>query len=102
MDGNEARDLAIKRLREKRDFRTHFVVYVVVNVFLWVLWALTDSTKTGVPWPVWPTLGWGLGVAINAWTVFGSRTITEDDIQKEMERSRGAVDVDRDRRPGSA
>lgn len=47
-------------------------------------------------WPVWPTLGWGIAVAMSAWSVYGSRPITEDDIQTEMERTRGVVDVDRD------
>ncbi len=96
VEDQEARNLAIKRLKEKRDFRTHLVVYFIVNAFLWLLWAFTDSAKTGFPWPVWPTLGWGIGVAINAWNVYGSRPITEDGIQSEMERIRGVVDVDRD------
>lgn len=93
----EARELAIKRLKERRDFKRHLVVYVAVNVFLWILWAVTDSTRTGVPWPVWPTLGWGLFVVLNAWNVYGSRPITEEDIESEMKRSRGEVDIDRDR-----
>jgi hypothetical protein len=93
-DETKARDLAIKRLKEKRDFRTHLVSYLVVNGFLWVLWAITDSSKSGVPWPTWVTLGWGIGLAINAWTVYGDRSITEADIQREMDRTRGQVDLD--------
>lgn len=101
VEAESARELAIKRLKGKRDFKAHLAVYVVVNAFLWLLWALTASPKSGVPWPVWPTLGWGIGIALNAWSVYGSRPITEDDIQSEMKRTRGFVDVDRDRRDES-
>lgn len=94
MDDATVRDLAIKRLKEKRDFTTHLVVYVVVNAFLWVLWAITESDKSGAPWPIWVTLGWGIGVAINAWSVYGSRRITEADVQREMQRHRDQVGLD--------
>ncbi len=89
-----ARELAIKRLKSKRDFSTHMAIYVVVNVFLWILWAVTDDSKNGVPWPVWITLGWGIGVALNAWEVFGRRPITEAEVEREMERTRGLIPPD--------
>ncbi len=97
VEDNDARHLAIKRLKEKRDFKGHLAVYVAVNAFLWLLWVFRDSEKTGVPWPVWPTLGWGIAIVMGAWSVYGRRPITEADIQNEMERTRGVVDVDRDR-----
>ncbi len=81
-----ARELAVERLREKRDFKTHLVVYAAVNAFLWLLWVFTDSSKSGVPWPVWPTMGSGIGIAISAWSVYGNRPNTEDDIRREIER----------------
>lgn len=101
VETDDARDLAIKRLKNRRDFKAHLVVYVVVNAFLWLLWVFTDDAKSGVPWPIWPTLGWGIAIVLNAWNVYGSRPITEDDIQNEMKRTRGIVDVDRERREES-
>lgn len=98
-EDNDARELAIKRLRAKREFKANLSVYVAVNVFLWLLWLFTDSNKHGVPWPVWPTCGWGIAIVMGAWSVYGRRVITEADIQNEMERTRGAVDIDRDRGP---
>ena len=94
MDDSDARDLAIRRLKQKRDFSAHLVAYLVINGFLWVLWAITDSDRTGVPWPLWVTLGWGVGLLMNAWTVYGQRGISEADIQREMERTRGQIDPD--------
>jgi hypothetical protein len=34
--------------------------YLVVIVLLWLIWLATGA---GYPWPVWPMLGWGIGVA---------------------------------------
>ena len=43
-------------------FRIHFSIYSVVVVFLVLIWALSGG---GYFWPVWPAVGWGLGVAIH-------------------------------------
>jgi hypothetical protein len=34
--------------------------YLAVIALLWLIWLVTG---TGYPWPVWPMLGWGIGVA---------------------------------------
>ena len=86
MDDRDAgREAAIERLKKRRDFRSHVVVYVVVNTMLVVVWAVSGA---GYFWPMWPILGWGVGLALNAWTVYGERPITEDDIRRETERNR--------------
>lgn len=48
-------------------FKRHLAVYIVINIFLWVLWALTGSNKEGfgIPWPAWTTFGWGIGVVFH-------------------------------------
>lgn len=85
MDDEASREAAIKRLEEKRDFRTHVVTYVVVNGFLVGIWAVTGA---GYFWPVWPILGWGIGLVLHAWKIYGQRPITESDIEAEMHRHR--------------
>ncbi len=79
----ERRTAAIKRLKDKRDFRNHVAAYVIVNSMLVVIWALSSG---GYFWPIWPIVGWGIGLAFNAWAVYFQRPITEDDIRREMER----------------
>jgi len=60
----EADDRDLWRIATKRAaFKKHFAVYVITNAFLWAIWFFTN--RNGYPWPIWPTLGWGLGVAIN-------------------------------------
>jgi 2TM domain len=81
----ELRKLAIVRLKKKRDFGTHVVLYVVVNAMLVAIWAFTGS---GFFWPIFAILGWGIGIAANAWDVYGRRPITEEQVLRETERLR--------------
>lgn len=83
MDGQERREAAVKRLKEKRDFWQHLVVYVLVNGLLIVVWWVTN--RPGHFWPLWPLLGWGIGLAMHAWETF-RRPISEEAIRKEMEK----------------
>jgi len=46
-------------------------------------------TGAGFFWPIFPILGWGIGVAANAWDVYGRKPISEDEIRCEAERLRG-------------
>jgi hypothetical protein len=86
-DESDEREQALKRLEAKRGFRVHATAYVAVNVFLIIIWALTDRGDNF--WPIWPLLGWGIGLALHAWGTYGQRPITEADIQREIDRSRG-------------
>jgi hypothetical protein len=79
------RELAIKQLKKQQDFRGHLLVYVLVNTFLVVLWAVTGS---GFFWPVFPIVGWGIGVVMNAWDAYGRVDFGEDRIRREMDRIR--------------
>jgi hypothetical protein len=44
------------RLRLDAQTRT----YLAVIALLWLIWLVSGA---GYPWPVWPMLGWGIGVA---------------------------------------
>lgn len=81
----ELREQAIQRLKKKRDFKTHVLVYVAVNAFLVVIWAVTSA---GFFWPIFPILGWGIGVLANAWDVYGRKPISEEEIRREADRLR--------------
>jgi 2TM domain len=85
-NGRDLREEAISRLKKKRDFRAHVFIYVAVNAMLVVIWAITGSDFF---WPIFPILGWGIGVAANAWDVYGRKPIRENEIRSEEERLRG-------------
>ena len=40
----ELRDLAIRRLKKRRDFHGHLLFYLLVNTFLVVIWAATYTS----------------------------------------------------------
>ncbi len=82
----ELREKAISQLKKKRDFRSHIFIYVLVNAMLVVIWAVTGA---GFFWPIFPILGWGVGVGANAWDVYARKPLSEDDIQRETQRLRG-------------
>jgi 2TM domain len=65
------KDTALWELAKKRaSFKSHFTIYCLVNIFLWLIWYFTSYKSTyanineNIPWPIWPTLGWGLAIAI--------------------------------------
>ncbi|CAN5703969.1 hypothetical protein BH10ACT3_BH10ACT3_07370 [soil metagenome] len=83
---NAARQDALNRVQAKRAFTAGLATYVIINVFLWILWAVTNDGDGGTPWPLWVTLGWGFGMALGAWGLYGRKPISDADIDKEMRR----------------
>ena len=77
------RERAIRRLKKKSDFRIHLLIYVMVNAFIVVVWAMTGS---GFFWPILPMAGWGIGVVANAWDAYGNDAPTESQISHEMRK----------------
>lgn len=78
------RKKAEKRLEEKRGLQAHALAYVLVNTFLVIVWYVTGG---GFFWPVFPILGWGIGLAFNIWAVVSPEP-SEDQIRAEMDRLR--------------
>ena len=78
------RDKALRQLKKRRDFYGHLLVYILVNGFLVVIWAITDVH--GFFWPIFPIAAWGIAVILNAWDVFWRRDIDEEQIRREMDR----------------
>ena len=82
MNDTELRDQAIKRLKDKRDFRQHLAIYLLVNAGLCVIWFITSAG--GYFWPIWPMFGWGIGIVGHAFQTYWTKPIAEDDIEQEM------------------
>ena len=82
----QLREHALLRLKKKRDFRTHLVAYVLVNAFLWLIWAVVLVAADGprLPWPLFPMAGWGIGLVFHARDTYGRKPFTETDIEREL------------------
>ena len=79
----QLRERAVAQLKKKRAFYGHLLVFTLVNATIVVIWAMTSSG--GFFWPVFPMLGWGIGVIMNAWDVWHGE-FTEGQVTHEMER----------------
>ncbi len=82
---DELRERALQLLRKKSDLRAHMLAYVLINGFLVGIWAMTGA---GFFWPVFPIMGWGIGLAFNVWDVYRRAIPTEEQVHREMEAIR--------------
>ena len=64
---DEKYERAKKRIEEIKGFYTHLIVYVVVNIGLFLL---NFITSRGEWWFYWPLMGWGIGVLFHGMGVF--------------------------------
>ena len=77
---------AREKVEEKKGFYVHFIVYILVNILLIIIWAATGA---GFPWFIFPLGGWGIGVLFHflGVFVFSRQTNWERrEIEKEVER----------------
>jgi len=84
-DSRELRQAAVSKIKAKREFRLHAVIFVLANIIFVVGWAMTGA---GYFWPIWPFVGWGMGLAFHGWSVHFERPISEDEIRRELEKGR--------------
>ena len=73
------------RVQRKLKFRGDLVAYVVINALLVGIWAVSGF---GYFWPAWVLAIWGGLLLLDAWKAFYHRDVTEEDIQRELRRSR--------------
>lgn len=85
---SEPREEYLWRLAKKRvDFRTGLAVYCVLVPFLWGVWWFTLGQHVGFNWSTWPlyvTLGWGMGVLSSYYQAYGSGK--GDPVAREYEK----------------
>jgi len=81
---DEARRLAVQRLKMKRDFKGMVAGGLLAIVVTVVIWALGEG---GYFWPMWVMLGVAIGLVTQGWKAYGpSNRITEEDVQREMRK----------------
>ena|ERR1041385_8918183 len=88
-----------KQAKSRVSFKRHLFVYIVVNGFIWALWALGHVTSqitiedgnevAGMhhrhfPGPIFMTLGWGIGLTLHFYGAYVNNKHTA--VQKEFEK----------------
>ena len=67
---------------QRASFKRHLITYLIMSVFFWVVWYFSGGYDAhSIPWPAWPMLGWGVGVAfhyINAYVLPKSNAIERE------------------------
>lgn len=61
----------------------HAQIYAVVNLALVAIWGLTES---GTFWPVWPILGWGIGLYFH-WSHYRAHARRDRTLRAEIEEA---------------
>lgn len=82
---NPSTDQELWRIAKKRvKFKRHLATYIIINTLFWVLWLFTERHYAGLPWPVWPMLGWGIGLAFGYMDAYVLKS--DNAVQKEYEK----------------
>lgn len=87
--GDELHAAAVRRLEKKREFRIHLSIYLVINALLWLIWGLVYAYNGFTfPWPIFPLVGWGIGLGIHAYEAYYRRPFSQAQIEREAARLR--------------
>ena len=83
----QLRRLAVRRLKKRQEFRSHVFIYLGVNAMLWSIWVVGGIIDEWIfPWPIFPTIFWGLFVLGQANDLYWRDTFSEDQVQREIAR----------------
>ena len=67
--------------RQRQEFKSHLITYVIVNTFLVVLNIAIPGSS---PWSLYPLLGWGIAMVLDAAATF--KWIDHDDYEKAFKK----------------
>lgn len=88
------RTRAIKRIKLRRVFHSHVVVFLVVNAGLWIGWAVHGAEIDNL-WPAWVTGIWlAILVLVAFMAHYPERPISDQQIEKEMHRLKDSSSSD--------
>ena len=84
------RDPHLWELAKRRAaFRSHLISYLIINGFLWTIWFITTPAENRfhhIPWPVWPLMGWGVGLVFHFVFSYIIKYDEQEAAEKEYDR----------------
>ena len=86
MSNEELRKTALTRLKHRKGLKKQLKTYVLTNLTLVLIWALSGQ---GDFWPAWPIAFWGLALLYQAWSFeHPDKPISDQEIEREINRMR--------------
>lgn len=81
--------------QRRAGFKKHLFIYLTINPLLWVFWWFVNfmSSKTpemdlGFPWPLFPLLGWGIGLFMHYFFVYKwNDNLTKKEYEKLIKKT---------------
>jgi 2TM domain len=81
---DNGKDKLMWRIAKSRaQFKASLAAYLIVNTGLWGMWYFGSGPGSYI-WPVWPTLGWGFGIAMHYYYAYHG--MSADNIQREYDK----------------
>lgn len=81
-----------KQAKARVGFQLHVRTYLITMGGLWLIWAFSNMAigslppvKGLFPWPLFPMIGWGIGLALHYLTAYQAGT-SKSQIEKEYEK----------------
>ncbi len=81
----ELRRRAEKRAEEKIGFYTHFGIYIIVNLLIFLIWLFTSGPGS-FPWFIFPLFGWGIGIFAHFIGVYKATNLRERMTEEEYDK----------------
>jgi len=87
----EVKDPELWKIAQKRaGFRTHVLIYFIMTILFWTIFYISlrynntpPAQRDIIPWPIWPTVLWGIGVIINYRIAYkNNNSVAEKEYQK--------------------
>lgn len=83
-----------QQAKARARFQSKLLSYLGVNATLWIIWAFTERHHAGIPWPLWVTAFWGIGLVgrgVAAYGGFSHEQRTEREYER-LKREHGSTD----------
>jgi 2TM domain len=86
-DDLELRERVERRVKRRYKFYRDLAAFASTNVLLWGIYLISNGGRSsGVPWPLWVTFFWGIGIVREAWEIFGSSRFSDANYEAEVQR----------------
>jgi lipopolysaccharide export LptBFGC system permease protein LptF len=81
------KDPQLWKIAQRRvGFKYNLISYIVMSCFFWLIWFFAGERNSdqGFPWPIWPMLGWGIGLLFH---FLGAYVFTSSNsVEREYEK----------------